>query len=256
MKMYRASVVIAVVSAVLSAPGLYAQQQVEWDAGTLYATRAQLEAELAKFEDASKSGVYSPAVRSIARDEADLIRERLVDGDFAAGDQITLQVTGQTGLSATFTVQAGRLLILPDLGPFELTGLLRSELEDSLRAFVSKFIRNPQVYAQTTIRLQLFGAVGNAGFQDVLATARLTDVLGNPSGSADLDRMKIKRGDDEIWNGDALKQAIIEGRTIDQLSLRNGDTIEVPEVKTRNIGEIIRSVYFLIPVSIAIMRLF
>jgi len=255
MKKYRASVVILALFALIFPPALRAQE-VQWDAGQLYATRAQLEAELAKFEDASRSGVYSAAVRSIARDEADLIRERLRDGDFWVGDQITLTVSGQTGLSATFSVASGRLLVLPDLGPFQLTGLLRSELEDSLRSFISSYIRNPQVYAQTTIRLQLFGAVGNAGFQDVVATARLTDVLGNPSGSADLDRMKIRRGDDEIWNGEALKQAIVEGRTVDQLSLRAGDIIEVPEIKSRNIGEIIRSVYFLIPVTLAIMRLF
>ena len=44
--------------------------------------------------------------------------------------------------------------------------------------------------------------------------------------------------------------------TVDQLSLRAGDMIDVPAVKTRNIGQMIRDLYFLVPVSLAIMRIF
>jgi hypothetical protein len=43
---------------------------------------------------------------------------------------------------------------------------------------------------------------------------------------------------------------------MDQLSLRAGDVIDVPAVTNRNIGQMIRSLYYLVPLSFAIMRLF
>jgi hypothetical protein len=68
--------------------------------------------------------------------------------------------------------------------------------------------------------------------------------------------MKIRRGDETIWEGEALQTAIVQGRTMDQLSLRAGDVIDVPAVTNRNIGQLIRSFYYLVPLSFAIMRLF
>jgi hypothetical protein len=140
-----------------------------------------------------------------------------------------------------------------------LAGLLRSELHDSLSAFVSKYYRDPQVYVQTSMRLQAVGEIGNIGYQVVPAEARLPDViatLGQPTRGADLDKMKIRRGDETIWEGEALQTAIVQGRTMDQLSLRAGDVIEIPAVTNRNIGQMIRSLYYLVPLSFAIMRLF
>jgi hypothetical protein len=40
--------------------------------------------------------------------------------------------------------------------------------------------------------------------------------------------VKIKRAKEVIWDGDRLREAMIEGRTLDQLSVRAGDAIDVP----------------------------
>ncbi len=215
---------------------------------------------LARYEGATTSSIYSDAVRMPAGEEADLIRKRLQDGDFEVGDQITLTVAGQPTLTNTFTVASGRLLVLPDLPEaMPLRGLLRSELPDSLRSYLARYIRDPQVYVQTSMRIQAIGEVGNVGYHPVSADARLPDViasLGQPTRSADLDKMKIKRGGETIWEGEALQAAIVEGRTMDQLSLRAGDVLEIPSQSSRNIGELIRSLYYLVPLSFAIIRLF
>jgi polysaccharide export outer membrane protein len=230
------------------------------DAGTIYATREYLTALLQRYEDESNAAGYSEYVRQIARDEADLIRVRLREGDFEVGDVLKLTVTGQTGMTGDFTVGPGRIVLFPELGQtMPLAGLLRSELSDSLRSFLGRYVRNPQVFVQTSIRLQVFGEVGAPGFLDVSTDLRLTDVLqtaGQVSGSADLKKMKIKRQDEVIWESTALQDAIVRGMTVDQLSLRAGDIIEVPAVKTRNIGQIIRDLYFLVPLSLAIFRIF
>ena len=259
MKQSSAILVLVLAAAAVLPAGLLAQTQ-NWEAGQLYASRAELEAMLARFEGASAATIYSEAVRMPAGDEADLIRDRLRDGDFEVGDQITLTVAGQTGLTGIFTVAPGRLLLLPDLEEaMPLAGLLRSELHDSLSAFVAKYYRDPQVFVQTSMRLQAVGEIGNIGYQVVPAEARLPDViatLGQPTRGADLDKMKIRRGDETIWEGEALQTAIVQGRTMDQLSLRAGDVIEIPAVTNRNIGQMIRSLYYLVPLSFAIMRLF
>jgi len=238
----------------------YGQTGQNWEGGQLYATRAELEAMLARYEGATTASIYSDAVRRPAGDEADLIRARLRDGDFEVGDEITLTVAGQANLTNKFTVASGQLLILPDLpDAMPLHGLLRSELPDTVTAFIAKYVRNPQVFVQTSMRIQAIGEIGNVGYHSVPADARLPDVIadiGQPTRTADMDKMRIKRGDETIWEGDALQTAIVQGRTMDQMSLRAGDVIEIPSTQKRNIGEIIRSLYYLVPLSFAIMRLF
>jgi len=258
--MKKSSAVLALVLAAgsIGAPAA-AQTTQTWEAGQLYATRAELEAMLARFEGTTTSAIYSDAIRTPARDEADLIRSRLLDGDFEVGDNITLTVAGQPNLSNNFTVAPGRLLVLPDLPAMPLHGLLRSELPDSVRAFIALYVREPQVFVQTSMRLQAVGEVGQPGYHLVSAEARLTDViatLGQPTRSADLDKMEIKRGGETIWDGDPLQAALVQGRTMDQLSLRAGDVIEIPAQQNRNLGQMIRSLYYLVPLSFAIMRLF
>ena len=54
-------------------------------------------------------------------------------------------------------------------------------------------------------------------------------LAGGPMATAGLDKVRIRRGAEEIWNATRLREATIEGRTLDQLSVRAGDSIIVPE---------------------------
>src|SRR3990172_1406722 len=103
-----ALIALAMLPAVVAAPS-----PDDWRAGQLYATRTQLRDMLARYEAGSNASAYSDAVRSVAGDEAELIRLRLENGDFEVGDVISLTVTGQPTLSTDFTVAPGYLLILP-----------------------------------------------------------------------------------------------------------------------------------------------
>src|SRR5690606_40435943 len=98
-------------------------QSRSWDPTGLQLTRPELEQMLELYERAAASG------STVAREEADLIRRRLSDGDLQAGDRIVLAVEGHTELTDTFSVNGTRSIVLPEIGAVPLGGVLRSELE-------------------------------------------------------------------------------------------------------------------------------
>lgn len=211
-----------------------AQSAAQADGQRLRISRDSLQSLLATYERSAGSGQLSPELRARARYEAELIRQRLSQGDFQVGDRVWLRVEEQPTLTDTFRVNAGLGLDLPALGEMPVRGLLRSELEPNLREYIGRFVRNPVVRAQPLIRLSVLGDVGSPGFyvlpSDVLVTDALM-VAGGPARTAGLTKIRIERGGETIWGGEALQTAITEGRTLDQLSLQAGDRIVVPEDK-------------------------
>lgn len=228
---------IALVLFVAAALPLAAQTSGRgWDPTGLQLTRAELEALLDQFEGTAASSAYSGAMRAQAQEEAALIRQRLQEGDLRVGDQITLEVEGQTNLTNTFTVVAGRRIVLPEIGEVPLEGVLRSELQPYLTQHLSRYLVNPIVRARSLIRVEVLGTVGSPGFYMIPSDMLLSEALmqaGGPGGNAALDRIEIRRGREVIWKGQRLREAMIEGRTLDQLSVRAGDGIHVPQQQGR-----------------------
>lgn len=223
-------VAMFLLAVLLTVPAFGVAQQVELDPGRVQVTRADLEALLQRLEQASSSPTYSQPVRERARAEAALVRERLAEGDFQVGDRINLVVEGETTLSDTFPVMAGRILRLPAVGDVALTGVLRSELETHLTTTLGKFLRSPVVRARALIRLALLGEVAKPGFYVMPTDMVLTDALmlaGGPTGVARIDRIRVERRGEVLWSPDALRDPIARGQTIDQLNLQAGDEVVV-----------------------------
>ena len=226
------------------------------DTRRVEATRAELEAELVEIEKIANSPGYSSRLRAAKRAEADLVRQRLGDGDLQVGDQINLTVVGEQALTATFTVAAGRVLILPGYPEIQLKGVLRAEVPGFLSQELKKYIRDPQVHTQTMIHLSIFGAVGKPGFYQVAADQLAGDAImtaaGGPAGGADPHKITVRRGGVEIWSKEAFQQALVEGATLDRLNLRAGDEITVGEQKHTNLRNYLyvvtglSSMYFLL----------
>lgn len=213
------------------ATGAVAQQTTTWDARQVQVSRAELDSLLAQYDQAASAGAYSSDLRDQARREANLIRTRLAEGDFQPGDQIAVSVEGEEKLSGGYVVQPGPTLSLPDIGGISLRGVLRSELEDHLKTELQRFIRSPTVQTRSSVRLMITGSVGKAGYHVLATNTVFPDALlvaGGPSGNAALENIRVERAGRVIWAGGALQQAIIEGRTLDQLSMRAGDHIIVP----------------------------
>jgi hypothetical protein len=183
-----------------------------------YETRQQLEAQAAAAEKAHRTS------------EAWLLRQRLQNGDFQESDRIVVVMQNTPTPADTYTVRAGRVLILPRFGEVSLAGVLRSEVADRISTYVSRFLRDSTVRATPLVRIGVLGRVGRPGYYNAGADVILSDVLmmaGGPAPDADLRKVVIRRGSDVIWNEENTRTALADGLTLDRLHLRAGDEIEV-----------------------------
>lgn len=209
-----------------------AQAILDMDVRGAELSRQELNTLLQRLEEAAGAPGYSSELRAQAAREASYVRERLNRGDFRVGDRVVLQVSGEPQLSDTLAVTGNRSLDLPQIGPVSLEGVLRSELESHLRDVLGQYLRDPDVRATALVRIAVLGSVGNPGFFTLPASALLEEALmsaGGPAGNADIEEIRVQRGQSVVWQGELLQRAMIEGRTLDQLSLQAGDRIIVPE---------------------------
>jgi protein involved in polysaccharide export with SLBB domain len=223
---------LLVLAAALLLTARAAPAQPGWDSPRREPTRAELEALLARAARAADDPALSEEARTRAANEAELVRVRLRDGDLQPGDQVALQVEGEQALTATFTVSPGRELVLPGMDPLPVQGVLRTELEERVRAHVSRYLRQPVVRAQPMLRVAVLGQVRTPGFYAVPAHAMVSDVImaaGGPLPTGRLASTRIERGGTRIWVGRSMRDAVQFGLTLDQMSLRSGDEIFVPE---------------------------
>lgn len=192
-----------------------------------FETRSELEAHARSAEAAQRTG------------EAGLIRSRLTQGDFQAGDRIVVTVEGVGGFTDTLTVQGNQMLPLPQLGEVPLSGVLRSELLPKLKTHVAGFLRNSTVRATPMVRLAVLGNVSRPGFYYTYADVPIGDVLmaaGGPTGEADMSKVQVRRGPTVILNSASARSALTNGSSIDMLHLRAGDEIDVGKKRRFNAG--------------------
>lgn len=223
------SIVVLALVLCAPAPGVAQQDTRVSNPEGLQLSRQDLQDLLAQLEATAESAAGQ--TRQDAQESAARIRQRLQEGDFRAGDRILLDVRGEPEMSGEFTVEPGRTIALPDVGTISVAGVLRSELEAHLRQELSRFLQNPSVTARSLIRIAVLGEVGEPGFFTLPASLVLEDVVmeaGGPTRDANLDRIRIERAGQTVWRDGALQQAMLDARTLDQLSLQAGDRIIVP----------------------------
>jgi protein involved in polysaccharide export with SLBB domain len=229
--------VLALISLCLAAAlPARAQDTLSWDPKRVQVTREDLGGLLAQYERLLASPSHSSQFKDRIRGEAEAIRARLRDGDVQVGDQVALFVEGSQELSDTFIVRAGPVLFIPSIGDVPVGGLLRSELEGKVAEHLARYIVNPVVRVQPLIRVAVAGEVGAPGYYTVPSESLVSDVLmraGGPTGTADLRRLYIDRRGAKLMEGEALQQAIVEGRTLDQMNLHPGDQINLPPARQR-----------------------
>jgi protein involved in polysaccharide export with SLBB domain len=210
--------------------GAPAQIPIDADPRGTIRTRAELQLLLEQYQDVLASPAYSEAAKAAIRQNAARVQDRLDNGDFKVGDRIALDVEGETALPDTVTVETGPMITLPLFGDIPLAGVLRSEIEDHLTRELGRFIRNPVVRAEGLLRVSIQGSVGSPGFYVVPANMLLSEALmvaGGP-GTSNLDGLRIERGTERLMEGDDLREAVRQGRTLDQLNLQAGDQIYLP----------------------------
>jgi polysaccharide export outer membrane protein len=222
---------VLVASLLLFPMHLEAQVPMAFDPGRVELTRSDLERLLEQYEEALRSTAYSGRVMDLIRADAQRVRDRLSEGDFRVGDAVVLFVQGEPEIPDTVPVEPGPQVTLPLFGSIPLAGVLRSELETHLTEELSAFIRDPVVRAQALMRLSIQGVVGRPGFFVVPADMLVTEAImmaGGPGQDANLDDLRIERAGESLIEGEDLQEALIQGRTLDQLNLRAGDQIYLP----------------------------
>ncbi len=172
---------------------------------------------------------------------------RAPQGDFELGDQILLEVEGDSQFTHVFSVGVGPALTLPVIGAIPLSGVRRVDVEAYLGQQLARYMKNPMVHAKVLVRLGVLGEVEHPGYYAVAAGAVVSDALmaaGGPTKDAKFTAARIERGGKGLYEGNAFQDAFARGMTVEGLGLRTGDRIIVPrrtdaEAKWRIIGIIV-----------------
>lgn len=201
------------------------------DSAHSQATRAQLQA-LAITTEHDAAAASDGATRQQKQMQAATVRARLRDGDFDVGDRILLSIRGDSLVSDTVTVRAGRVIRLENMPDISLQGVLRSELQDYLTTQLTRYIKHPEVQSTSLVRVAVMGAVNKPGYYQVPADIAMADAImmaGGPTQNADVSKTQLKRGKEVLYSSALLGQEVAKGATLDQLNIRPGDQIEIGE---------------------------
>ena len=221
------------------------------------ASRASLDSLAARYDLAAQSPAYSPVLRTEAQARAAAIRTRLTQGDFQPGDRIELVVEQYPELTDTLAVQGNRTLQLQGIGALPLEGVLRSELEEHVRQAVARIIRDPRLQARAFVRIGLNGAFNAPGYYLVDSDLPLTELMmrgGGPARDAEADEARIDRGNVVVVPPPDFREALRMGATVEQLGLREGDTVVIPD--QRSWFSSAREWIFVIPSLIGVLAIF
>jgi protein involved in polysaccharide export with SLBB domain len=210
------------------------------------ASRQELDSLVARAE---AEAVSIPADQSGALQRyATALRARLRDGDFQPGDHIVLAVHGDSTLSGTYTVQPSRALVVPQLPPIPLAGVLRSELQPYLASRFRPYVRDTLVRSTPLMRLGVLGDVAHPGYYRVALDMTLGDALmlaGGPTPQADLTLTTIRRGSATVLGSTAVRDAMARELPLSELNVDAGDELIVvtpPPKHERNWGLLVQLV--------------
>jgi polysaccharide export outer membrane protein len=252
---------LAVGAALVLSSSVAAQQQTPQQsdsamAARLTVSRDTLQAILQRIDSAN--GPDTSKGDQKLRTLAQQIRARMSRGDFQPGDRIKLQVDSEPQLSDTFPVGPSQEVVLPIIGVVSLHGVLRSELQTAMTRELGRFLRDPIVRAMPLIRLSIAGEVARPGFYMLPPTAVVSDVVtaaGGTTQNAQVEKMFVQRGDNRVFEGQALQGIISEGRTLDDASIRPGDKFVVPTKNSDSVFYTVRTISILLSIPLTIFAL-
>jgi protein involved in polysaccharide export with SLBB domain len=182
-------------------------------------------------------------------------QETSPNGDVRVGDRIVLSVRGDSALTDTFPVSSARTLKLPNLPELSLQGVPRAQLQEYVTKHIARFVRDPVVEVRPLIRIGLLGEVDRPGYYFVTTDGLVTDAImmaGGPTRDADLTKATVRRGGAVLWERAQFRDALTEGRTLDQLGLRSGDEIIIGERARSRLDNFLRVAGFVSGIALGI----
>lgn len=170
------------------------------------------------------------------------------------GDVVRLRIWREPDLSGDFPVDENGVVMLPKLGPTQVTHEPIDRLRAQLVRAYQAYLRDPSIEIIPMRRIPVTGAVRNPGLYTVDPTMTVADALalaGGATPQGKRDRVLLIRGEMSI----DTRLSPSEGQTLSPL--RSGDQLFVPERSwiSRNPGVVIGAVSATASIIWAIARL-
>ena len=169
-----------------------------------------------------------------AEDEA---RARLHTGDFQPGDRIIVVMRGDSTTVDTLVVQTDRTLLLHQLPPISLDGVLRSDIQSYLGQQIRQYVKRDLLRATPLVPIGVLGEVVHPGYYRVPLEITFGDLLmaaGGPSPQADLTRLRVRRGQRILVDEHMVRDAMTRGLPLAELGIDAGDEVVLRPVRQRN----------------------
>jgi protein involved in polysaccharide export with SLBB domain len=198
-------------------------------------SRSELVAAATQAEVGATKGDYTERARSAML--ATSIRQRLRDGDVQVGDRVVVMIISDTVHRDTIVVRSGRFLELPGMIIVPVSGVLHSELQDRVSTEVLKYVKAQRIEVTPLMRVGVLGAVGRPGYFPFASDLTLSDAImgaGGLTGTADVRRSIVRRGNQEYRSADETRKAISGGLTLDQFGLSAGDELVIGQQREFN----------------------
>lgn len=209
-------------------------------------TRAQLQA------------AAETAERQKRTSEAWLLRSRLERGDFQEGDRIVVVLEGSAPVIDTLQVRDGKRLQFSRMGELSLDGVLRSELTESVRNHLQRYLTSPNVRVTPLLPIAVLGLVAAPGFYYTPADVVLRDIImraGGPLVEADISKIVVRRGGEVIWSEKDVRTALSDGLSLDALHLRSGDEVLIPKRRSIQMATLVALISSSVALTVAVVNL-
>jgi protein involved in polysaccharide export with SLBB domain len=153
-----------------------------------------------------------------------------------SGDTLVVQLFGKTNVEYQLVVTRNGRLLIPELGPVQVSGLTFKEVKELLNSRFQEELFGINVSVTMgelqTIRIRIIGEVEKPGSYTVASMTNLMNALfasGGIKRTGSLRNIQLKRNDKIVANFD-LYEAILEGKLNTKLSMQHDDVIFVPAI--------------------------
>ena len=163
------------------------------------------------------------------------------------GDEIVLVISGDVELAYSLPVTREGWFVIPDVGRVSVSGLTLEQLEDALfsrlSGVYSGISRGPEATTFFSVslgelrlnRVYVVGEVERPGAFDVSSLSTALSALyyaGGPNSTGSFRAIAVNRGNRTIRTVD-IYDYLLEGKTIDDVTLDQGDVVFVPLAETQ-----------------------
>ncbi len=153
-----------------------------------------------------------------------------------SGDTLIVQLFGKTNVEYKLVVTRDGRLLIPELGPVQVSGLTFQEVKTLLNSRFQEELFGINVSVTMgglqTIRIRIVGEVEKPGSYTVASMTTLMNALfasGGVKRTGSLRNIQLKRSDKTIANLD-LYEALLEGKLNANLSMQHDDVVFVPAI--------------------------